>query len=133
MAPLSVHYVAGVLASVAGRKEGSMTFTIRIRGAHTQPIVQDFECHVHGRFADVAPRDIDSVPCPLCGSPSEWRISAPHGSVRLAEVVRGGVAQPDSPMYLSTRELAEGMSRSEWRAKRDKIYEERRHKESKCV
>lgn len=127
-----------------------MTFTIRIRGATNAPMVAEYECPEHGRFEEVVPRDDqgnppDWIECPHddpdyaehveypCRYRAEWRISAPHGSVKQFEVVRGGVAKPDSPMYLDTRELGNGMPYSEWRAKRDKVYEERRWKESKAL
>jgi hypothetical protein len=34
-------------------------------------------------------------------------------------------------MYLDTRELGEGMPYQEWRDKRDRLYRDRRHAESK--
>lgn len=108
-----------------------MTFRIRTRGASSQPILQDFLCADCGPISALAPRDTDHIPCPDCGGPAEWRISAPPGFCSGVGVIRGGVAQPDSPMYLSTRELGEGMPYAEWRAKRDKIYEERRFREAK--
>jgi hypothetical protein len=46
-------------------------------------------------------------------------------------VVRGPVAKPDSPMFCDTRELGEGMKMGEWKAKRQKLYAERRHREFK--
>lgn len=72
----------------------------------------------------------DVVACD-CGAMAEWMPSAIHGSVRMGEVSRGPVAKPDSPMFLDTRELGEGMPLKEFKAKRRKLYEERRHKESK--
>ncbi len=108
-----------------------MTFTIRIRGDHTAPISQDFACYDCGPFSALTSRDDDTAPCPDCDNPAEWVMSAPHGSVRLAEVVRGGVAKADSPMFLDTRPLAEGMSMTEWKAKREKLQIERRHAERK--
>jgi hypothetical protein len=96
-------------------------------------ILNDYECPTgHGVFEALADRDaLDWHPCPVCSKPSILIMPAPMGRVRLAEVERGGVSKPDSPMFLDTRELGEGMPMEEWRAKRDKVYEERRHKESK--
>ncbi len=108
----------------------------------------EFECPFHGRFELTVPRDTNGDPpeaakcravCgegvseedTLCLEMSPWCISAPMGRVRTAEVQRGRVDKPDSPMYLDTRELGEGMPYDDWRAKRDKLYEERRHKEAK--
>lgn len=109
-----------------------MTWTIKTRGARSQLKLQDFECDTCGMVEVLAPI-CDVTKCPCCDGWAVWRISAPHGVVRQAEVVRGGVARPDSPMYLDTRPLAEGMSREEWKAKREKIYAERRWKESKAL
>ncbi len=108
-----------------------MTFTVRIRGAHSQPIARDFACHDCGPFSAEVSRDADTHPCPDCGAPTPFVLSPVHGSVKATEAIRGSVAKPDSPMYLDTRELGNGMPMAEWRAKRDKLYEERRHKESK--
>jgi hypothetical protein len=97
-------------------------------------ISNEYLCDSHGRFSATVERDgPDCHPCPLCSRPSIWVISAPMGRVRTAEVQRGGVDKPDSPMFLDTRELGEGMPFDQWRAKRDKMYEERRHKEAKDV
>ncbi len=110
-------------------------------------ILSDFTCPHHGRFEALAEAEAESHPCPVwmvhghanpatsvespCDCPSPWSPSPVRGRVRTAEVIRGGVDKPDSPMFLDTRELGEGMDYSEWRAKRDKLYIERRHKESK--
>jgi hypothetical protein len=95
-------------------------------------IVNEFWCDSHHRFEALVERDSpDWHPCPSCSKPSIWVCSAPMGKVRLAEVERGGVDQPASPMFLSTQDLGNGMPYQEWREKRDKVYEERRHKESK--
>jgi hypothetical protein len=115
-------------------------------------ILADFTCPEHGRFEAFAPSDAESCPCPellppwedhgpagdlgdggICQADSPWSPSPVRGRVRTAEVERGGVDKPASPMYLDTRELGEGMPMEEWRAKRDKMYEERRHKEAKEV
>lgn len=95
-------------------------------------IVNEYLCDSHGRFSATVDRDgPDCHPCPTCSKPSIYVISAPMGRVRIGEVQRGGVDKPDSPMYLDTRALGEGQPYSEWREQRDKLYQERRHKESK--
>lgn len=108
-----------------------MTWTVKIRGVPSQPITQEFECPVHGRFEATAPHDTDAIACIICGVASPWVISAPHGSVNQFEVVRGGVAKAENPGWLSTRALAEGMPIGEWKAKREKFYAEKRHAEAK--
>jgi hypothetical protein len=113
-------------------------------------ILADFTCPEHGRFEALAPSDADSHPCPallppwedhgpagdledggVCQATSPWSPSPVHGRVRTAEVQRGGVDKPASPFYLDTRKLGEGQPYEEFRAERDKLYAERRHKESK--
>lgn len=110
-----------------------MTFKIKVRGDHSAPMMQDFLCDNCGPISAVAPRDVDGILCPDgCGRIAVWVMSAPASiGVRIAEVVRGGVARQERPEWLSTRELAEGMSMQEWRAKRDKVQEEKRHVEAK--
>ena len=73
----------------------------------------------------------DIVECETCGEEAHWLPSPIRGSVRVGEVERGKVAKPDSPMFCDTRELGEGMPLSEWKAKRAKMYEERRFQERK--
>jgi hypothetical protein len=113
-------------------------------------ILADFTCPEHGRFEALAPSDAESMPCPEsvsayegeaigdsggdgvpCREVCPWSPSPVHGRVRTAEVVRGGVDKPDSPFYLDTRKLGEGQPYEEFRAERDKLYAERRHKEGK--
>ncbi len=105
-------------------------------------ILADFTCPRHGRFEMLVAAADEWASCPermdccdehmdWCGEPSPWSPSPVRGRVRIAEVQRGGVDKPDSPMYLNTRELGEGMPYDEWKAKREKVYQERRHAESK--
>jgi hypothetical protein len=96
-------------------------------------ILNDYECPTdHGIFeALMDSNGPDCAPCPVCSKPSIRLMPAPMGRVKIGEVVRGGVDKPDSPMYLNTRELGEGMPYDDWRAKRDKMYDERRFAESK--
>lgn len=113
-------------------------------------ILADFECPEHGPFEAFVDADAETAPCPEmvsgyegealgdaggdgvpCAEVCRWLPTPIHGSVRLGEVTRGPVAKPDSPMFLDTRALGEGMPMKEWKAKRRKLYEERRHKEGK--
>jgi hypothetical protein len=117
-------------------------------------ILADFECPEHGVFEAYADADAESAPCPFrrcnasdmctgclscasepasCYEIAEWSPSPIHGSVQAGSVVRGPVSKPDSPMFLDTRELGEGMPLKEFKEKRRKLYEERRHKESKSL
>lgn len=94
-------------------------------------ILSDYECATCGIFEALAPSDCDAMPCPECGERAPWSPSPVHGRVRLGEVVRGKVAKPDSPMFLDTRSLGEGEPLREWKARRAKLYAERRHREGK--
>lgn len=73
----------------------------------------------------------DEVPCVFCDQRASWQPPRIKSMSVAASVSRGPVAKPDSPMYLDTRELGEGMPASEWREKRRKLYQERRHREFK--
>jgi hypothetical protein len=95
-------------------------------------ILSDFTCPEHGTFERLVDVSAESVPCRECGADCPWTPAPIRCRVRIGEVERGGVDKPDSPMYLDTRELGEGMPYDEWKAKRDKVYEDRRHKESKA-
>lgn len=108
-----------------------MTWTLKVRGAHSQPMTQDFLCDDCGPFYATTDRDATEAPCPDCGKPGQWVISMPKSVSVAASVVRGPVARPESKMFLDTRELGEGMPMSEWKEKRRKLYQERRWKEHK--
>lgn len=69
----------------------------------------------------------DDVECHECGGRATWTPSALVACrVRRVEVVRGGWQKPERPTYLDTRELGEGQSMDEFRAKRKAVWEERR-------
>lgn len=110
-----------------------MTWVLKVRGAHSQPIALDFLCPVCGPCSlTVEDRDCDGVPCPDgCGEIADRVMSAPFGAVDHVSVVRGSVAKPDSPLYLDTRALGEGMSMQEFKAKREKIDQEKRWKDAR--
>jgi hypothetical protein len=94
-----------------------------ILSSYLCPTCGEIELMVSSPSPDVAPCD--------CGAFADWLPSPIHGSVQASSVVRGTVAKPDSPMFLDTRELGEGMPLKEFKEKRRKLYEERRHKEGK--
>ena len=125
-----------------------MSYIVKVRGGGR--LVAEYCCPKHGVFdAEVQRTDSgdapDTAPCPwsmfvdsstdccedcagTCDYPAPWFPSPVFGRVNIAEVVRGKVERPDSPMFL---DLGAGMPYSEWRAKRDKLYAERRHAEAK--
>lgn len=96
-------------------------------------MLQDFACHDCGPFSATTARDATDAPCPDCGKPAPWVMSAPFGAVNGVSVVRGVVEKPASPFYCDTRELGEGMPLAEWKAKRAKYEQERNHQEKKDV
>lgn len=130
-----------------------MAFTIKLRGASSGTIQHEYLCPVHGRFtADVPRADVpDEMPCPeseavgkaawspgvvlqklnRCGLTSPWSPSGIATKIPLASFNRGKADAPPTPHALTTRDLAEGMPMSEWRAKRAKLREERRRKRVK--
>jgi len=116
----------------------------------SQWMMLDFVCPKHGRFevlwdkrdgeplcaecpvvvdADTFSSNPAGVFC-LHSSPPATAYAV-SGKVRLAEVSQGKNDQPLPPHILSTRELADGMSRAEWDAKNRKASRDRRHAEIK--
>jgi hypothetical protein len=109
-----------------------MTWVLKIRGAHSQGLMQDFLCDECGPISAIAPRDVDGILCPDgCGGFARWVMSAPFGAVNHVTVVRGGVAKQESPLHLNTRGLAEGQTMTEYRAQREKVADEKRWREAK--
>ncbi len=93
-------------------------------------IILEFDCPDHGRFEAMVERSEpnDTHPCPDCEVPAPWTISAPLVRIKLASAAtQGGYVKPDHPLALDTRELGEGMSMQEWRAKRAKKWAEHDH------
>jgi hypothetical protein len=129
-----------------------MTFIRKHSGDRTMPIVAVYTCPEHGEFDAEVQRDEngeapDVIPCDraldaviepgrsesgyqlrinLCGLPASWTPSPVVGRVKRFEVVRGKWEKPERPTYLDTRELGEGQSMDEFRAKRRAIWEEKR-------
>jgi hypothetical protein len=96
-------------------------------------ILADYDCAECGVFEALVPSPSpDFATCPICDAFSPWAPTPIAGRVKAGEVERGKVAQPDSPMFCDTRELGEGMPLKEWKAKRQKLYAERRHREGKA-
>lgn len=109
-----------------------MTWKLTVRGAHSQPCMQDFLCDTCGPISALAPRDVDGIPCPDgCGAIARWVISTPMVGAEKPTVVRGGTATQDSPLWLNTRGLANGQTMTEYRAQREKVAEEKRWREAK--
>lgn len=132
-----------------------MTFTIK----HTRsdrPMVAEYTCPAHGRFALEVSRDENGdppaeMPCRVrgmelanprdeahfevnayCGLASPHAISAPRSCrVRKVEVVRGSYQKPELPTWTDTTNLGEGQELEDWQADRDKVWEAERHKEIK--
>lgn len=113
-----------------------MTFTIRIRGDSTRPVLAVYTCEEHGPFDAEVQREPngdtpDEVPCVECSAPATWTPSAVMGKVKAWEVVRGKYEKPERPTYLDTRELGEGQSYDDFKAKRAKVWDEKRWRETK--
>lgn len=127
-----------------------MPFVIK----HTRsdrPMVAEYLCPVHGRFAVEVARDENGdppaeMPCPKpaenawsppgaapgCAYWSPHAISAPRSCrVRKVEVARGSYQKPELPTWTDTTNLGEGQDLEDWQADRDKVWEAERHKEIK--
>jgi len=94
-------------------------------------ILADFTCAEHGTFESHTDSAADFAPCPTCNTSSPWSPSPVLGKVKIASVSTGKYEPPPTKQYLDTRELGEGMPLSEWRKKREKVHQERRHKSNK--
>ncbi len=100
-----------------------MTWTVKVRGAHSQPISRDFLCDECGPFsAIVEDRDAETHPCPDCSKPAPIADSPVMGRVRLIEAVKGRWEKPAKATYLDTRDLGEGQDVDDFRAKRRKLW-----------
>ncbi len=104
-----------------------MTWTVKVRGAHSQPISRDFLCDECGPFsAIVEDRDAETHPCPDCSKPAPIADSPVMGRVRLIEAVKGRWEKPERKTWLDTRNLGEGQSAEEFRAERKKVWRDHR-------
>jgi hypothetical protein len=136
-----------------------MTFTIKVRGG-AGPMLAEYECPVHGRFAELVTREANGDPpatarCPQtetvgvgqvragrmvtsqveqrCGQGrwSPWRISAPAVHTQFViSATQGKSSSKPHPEAMDTRMLAEGR-KNDFRRQRKKLREERRHKRVK--
>lgn len=120
-----------------------MSWTMKLRGDSTAPILSEYECPVHGRFEVTVPRPAPvELECPVelevpylegnavvtfhrCCKPSPWRFPTPHGRSKPGEVVTGKVMDyPPQNVCLDTRALADDPSPSgyaKWRGKQKAI------------
>lgn len=108
-----------------------------------RPMIAEYLCPVHGRFALEVARDEngdppDEMPCDFeiescgndpCGRPSSFAISKPgYAKVKAVEAVRGGYQKAERPTWTDTTNLGEGQDLDDWWDDRDKVWE--RHRES---
>ena len=130
-----------------------MTYVVKHRGDTSRPIIAVYTCPEHGEFDAEVKRD-ESGGAPeltLCRASLGWRMDAfgPGGiehfcclpsawtptpiacSVRRVEVVRGKWEKPERKTYLDTRKLGEGQDIEEFRAEREKIWDEKRRADVK--
>lgn len=91
-------------------------------------ITADYTCDVCAIVfeATVPSPAPDGVECPGCGTLAHWTPSPIACRVPRFEVSRGKWEKPERPTYLDTRELGEGQSMDEFRAKRKAVWEEKR-------
>lgn len=126
-----------------------MTYTVKLRGDSSRPLVAEYLCPVHGVFSCEVIKEPngdapDAVACPIrisqefeeldepeCGQPSIWTPSRLACRVKKWEVVRGKYAKPERKTYMDTRDLGEGQDLDEWKAKRAAIWEEKRQADVK--
>ena len=109
-----------------------MTFTVRIRGTSSALIAAEFECPEHGVFEALCHRDADTHLCPACGAVSDWRISAPmSGRPAFISARRGKNEEKPFPTAMDTEALADGMPMHEWKAQREKIWNDHEYKQWK--
>lgn len=64
----------------------------------------------------------------LCVHTATWTPSPVVGRVRRVEVVRGKWEKPEQKTYLDTRELGEGQDPDDFWAKREKVWDDERHR-----
>jgi len=115
------------------------TWKLTLRGDSTGTIAHEYLCPEHGRFTAEVPRaDVpDEVFCPVrsdfiiegdrqvyCGRTSPWSPGGVSTRVKQGEVVQGKVETNGLPpeVCMSTRELADGMPLSEFKARRAKVH-----------
>lgn len=113
-----------------------------------RPMVAEYLCPVHGRFALTVDRDAngdppDEMPCPTlvrlmllpgsvveepCCRTSPFVISKPgYAKVKAVEAVRGGYQKAERPTWTDTTNLGEGQDLDDWWDDRAKVWD--RHRE----
>lgn len=112
-------------------------YTVKIRGAVGAGLIaREFDCPDCGIFDETIKRSEDGegvfVPCQLCGQPSERIASAVLGRIKLGEVTRGKVEKAPTPGHCDTEPLADGMSFTEWKKQRRKMWDDKRRAEFKA-
>lgn len=93
-------------------------------------IVREYRCascgakqeRIESRTAETESRSCE------CGGTAERIISAPKLGTVWGAAARQGPPEEPPPGAFTTRELAEGMSKSEWKAKRRKQEREQTHR-----
>jgi hypothetical protein len=111
-----------------------MTWTIKVRGA-PGPMVAEFDCPEHGRFAATVHRDLYgdppfTSPCQAmvdgaeCGRFAPFVVSAPRLHFpAFISARRGQGDEKPHPMVTSTEDLADGkVTLQEWRKKRQAMW-----------
>ena len=118
------------------------TWKLILRGDSTGTIAHEYLCPEHGRFTAEVPRaDVpDEMFCRqmgpgavrigeewhdvYCGRSSPWSPGGVSTRVKQGEVVQGKVETNGLPpeVCMSTRELADGMPLSEFKARRAKVH-----------
>lgn len=110
-------------------------YIVRVRGGGGY-VSREYLCLEHGVFDELVERNhaAQRMPhaCPICGAASEPAMSAPHGRVKLGEVMRGKVEAAPSPYALDTQPLADGMPLSEFKARRRKLWDDKRRADWKA-
>lgn len=120
-----------------------MTFIIKHKRSD-RPMVAEYLCPVHGRFALTVDRDANGDPPPemscdfeiescgndTCGRASTFAISKPGFSkVKLVEAVRGGYQRPERETWTDTTNLGEGQSLEDWQDDRAKVWDRERERQ----
>lgn len=94
-------------------------------------ILVEYECDgCSSRYESLEERPAPARVLHVCGCEAERVLSAPHpkvATVRPTPVTRGKSDPPPSHRAVDTRPLADGVSTTEWRAKRREMWKAERH------
>lgn len=99
-------------------------------------IAADYLCPEHGRFDSLEERDATGLPpaerpCVVCGAPSSKVFPLASYKPQRGAVKQGKEEPRDSKLIMDTRPLADGMPYDEWKAGRDKMFEDIRYRKNK--